>query len=295
MSSQKIRQLKERDDKLKSIGKRYFECRMGERVLKFEPSQERDVLWFDVQDSIHYIRRNRVEDSKYLAVYQGLLDKIHKAYVIDRLLDAKLPVSKYLNEEVASKKDAAERLLKLRQQCQKSLHSMEAMDQIFYQRAHEALSKMDPKNSTEVMSVFQNLELYSQVRVSLVNLKEAFGPLNLIVHGLTQGVKAKALQAGAVEKQRCWTLIMQLRADLQERPINVGLSKKRVHLVTYLDVKLGQIPVDSTDMSIEDVAIYIDELLSLLNFQYQKWLGQVALVMTRYEKSHNIEPINLLR
>ena len=295
VSSQKIRQLKERDDKVKGIAKRYFECRLGERVLKFSPSQERDIGSFGVEDSIRYIRRNRVEDSKYLAVNQGLLNKIHKGYVIGRLLEAKLPVSKYLKEETLIKGDGAERLLKLRQQSQRSLLAMEAMDQVFYQRAHEALIKMDEKNHLDVNDAFQNLELYGQLRGILLELKEAFSLLNLIVHGLAQGVKARALQAGATEKQVCWDLIAKLRTDMQERPIYVGLSRKKVHLVTYLDVKLGQIPVESSDMTIEDMAIYTDELLKLLSFQYHKWLGQLAVVMTRYEKTNRIEPINLLR
>ena len=295
VSSQKIRQLKERDDKVEGIAKRYFECRLGERVLNFSQSKERDVTSFGVEDCIHYIRRNRVEDSKYLAVYQGQINKIHKGYVISRLLEAKLPVSKYLKEEVTVKGDGAGRLLKLRHQSQRSLQSMEAMDQVFYQRAHEALMKMDEKSRLDAADAFQNLESYGQLRVSLAQLKEAFSPLNLIVHGLTHGVKARALQAGAVEKQSCWDLLGELRVNMQARSIYVGLSRKKVHLVTYLDVKLGQIPVESSDMTIEDMAIYTDEFLKLLNFQYHKWLGQLAVVMTRYEKSNRIEPINLLR
>ncbi len=295
VSAQKIRQLKEKDEKVNGIAKNYFECRSGSRVLKFEPSQERDVALFGVQDSIHYIRRNRVEDSKYLAIYRGLFDKTYKGYVIGRLIEAKLPVSKYLKEDAGAKADGAQRLLMLRQNLQRSLLPMEAMDQVFYQRAHSALINMDEKSRTDVSGAFQNLELYSQLRESLAHLKESFGPLNLIVCGLTQGVKVKALQAGAIEKKNCWGIIAVLREEMRERSIYVGLSRKKVHLLSYLDVKLGPLPKHGNDMSLEDMAIYIDELLELLNFQYQKWLGRLALVMTRYEKDNHIEPINLLR
>ena len=292
--SEKIRQLKIRQDKLEVITKRYFDGRAGVRILKFEPSSERDITQFDIQTSIDFLRRNRVEDGRQQAITKGLFERIYKAYVIERLLLAKLPVAMYLGEDGGIRKDSDKYLLKMRKQYQAALLPIEALDQVFYQRAHEAMNAMGSKNRSEVATAFQNLELYGQLRVRVVQLREAFAPLNLIVNGLVHGVNARALQAGASEKQNVWKLVEGLREGMQERPIYVGLSRKKLHLVAYLDVKLGMIPSDSADMTIEDMASYTDELLQLLQFQYHKWQAQLALVMTRFEQANRVEPINLL-
>ncbi|OUS39354.1 hypothetical protein A9R00_09790 [Oleispira antarctica] len=292
--SEKIRQLKNRQDKLEVITKRYFDGRAGTRILKFEPSCERDIAQFDIQTSIDFLRRNRVEDGRQQAISKNLFERIYKAYVIERLLLAKLPVEKYLGEEAGTRKDSGKYLLKMRKQYRSALLPIEALDQVFYQRAHEAMRVMGAKSRAEVTTAFQNLELFAQLRVQVVQLHEAFAPLNIIVNGLVQGVNAKALQAGAVEKQNVWTLVEELKRGMQERPIFVGLSRKKLHLVSYLDVKLGVMPNESVDMTIEDMASYTDELLRLLQFQYHKWQAQLALVMTRFEQSNKIEPINLL-
>ncbi len=295
LSSEKIRQLKLRQEKLKTIAKRYFDGRVDERVMKFEPSEERDVNRFDVQTCIDHLRRYRVEDRKQQAAASNLLRRITKSYVIERLLHSKLPVEKYLNEEVVTRKDASAYLQYMRSQYEQVLHHMETMDQVFYQRAHEAMNYLDMKARSEVNTAFHNLELYSQIRAQVALLKEAFKPLNLLVNGMGAGVNTRILQAGANEKQLLWAVVQQLRLVLIERPIHVGLSRKKVHLLAYLDFKLGKLPENSQEICIEDMATYVDELLQLLQFQYLKWQAQLAMVMSRFEQENGISQVNLLR
>ncbi len=295
LSSEKIRQLKLRQDKLKTLAKRYFDGRVDNRIIKFEPSEERDVARFDIQTSIDYVRRYRVEDRKQQAAATNLKRRISKSYVVERLVASKLPVTKYLKDEVISRKDASAYLKHMRLQYEQVLHHMEVMDQVFYQRAFDTMNYLDMKARSEVNSAFHNLELYSQVRASVVSLQEAFMPLNLIVNGMVDGVNGRVLQAGANEKQVVWAAVQQLRQVLKDRPIQVGLSRKKIHLLAYLDVKLGELPPDSKSMCIEDMATYVDELLQLLQFQYHKWQSHLAVVMGRFEKENGIAPVNLLR
>ncbi len=294
VSSEKIRQLKQRQEKLSSFAKRYFDGRVDDRIIKFEPSEERDVAQFDVQASIDYVRRYRVEDRKQQASATNLLKRINKAYVVERLIASKLPIMKYLNEDVVSRKDSAAYLKHMRQQYEQVLHQMESMDQVFYQRAHDTMNYLDMKARSEVSISFHNLELYSQVRRQMAQLKESFKPLNLIVNGMERGANARVLQAGANEKQVVWAALQSLRTSLKARPIQVGLSRKKVHLLAYLDFKLGKLPEQSKDMCIEDVATYVDELLHLMYFQYQKWQAQLAMVMSRFEQENDITQVNLL-
>jgi Zn-dependent protease with chaperone function len=295
LSSEKIRQLKLRQDKLKAIATRYFDGRVDDRVIKFEPSEERDVALFDVQASINYVRRYRVEDRKQQAAAYNLQKRIRKSYVIERLVHSKLPVSNYLQDDVISRKDAGAYLKQMRMQHEKILRQMESMDQVFYQRAYETMNYLDMKARSEVSSAFHNLELYGQVRSCVASLHEAFAPLNLIVNGMANSVSGRVLQAGANEKQVVWAAVQELRQALKERPIQVGLSRKKISLLAYLDVKLGELPSDSKAMCVEDMATYVDELLQLLTFQYHKWQSHLAMVMGRFEKENAITPVNLLR
>jgi len=295
MSSEKIRQLKSRQEKLKAIAKRYFDGRVDDRVLKFEPPEERDVAGFDIQTCIDHVRRYRVEDRKQQAAATNLLKRITKSYVVERLLHSKLPVAKYLNEEVVARKDASAYLKYMRSQYEQVLHHMETMDQVFYQRAQDTMNYLDMKARSDVSTAFHNLEFYSQVRREVAAVKETFKPLNLLVNGMGTGVSTRILQAGANEKQLLWSVVHNLRGALKERPIQVGLSRKKVHLLAYLDFKLGELPGSSNETCIEDMATYVDELLQLLQFQYLKWQAQLAVIMSRFEQENGIAQVNLLR
>ncbi|MEY8239857.1 MAG: M48 family metallopeptidase [Cycloclasticus sp.] len=295
LSSSKIRQLKLRQDKLKAIARRYFDGRVDDRVMKFEPSEERDVAGFDVQTCINHVRRYRVEDRQQQATATNLLKRITKSYVVERLLHSKLPVAKYLNEAVLVRKDAGAYLKDMRLQYERSLHRLEAMDQVFYRRAQDTMNYLDMKARGEVSTAFHNLELYSQVRREVAALKEACKPLNLLVNGMNSGASTRVLQAGANEKQRLWAEVSRLRGALRERPIQVRLSRKEVHVLTYLDFKLGELASSSDEVCIEAMATYVDELLQLLQFQYLKWQAQLAVIMHRFEQDNDITQVNLLR
>lgn len=295
ISSEKVRQLKLQQDKFKMIAVRYFDNRVDNRVIKFEPTEERDIAQFNVQMSIDYIRRYRVEDRKQQAAAQSLLKRIHKAYIVERLTLAKLPVKKYLKEDAVGRKDADAYLQHMRSQYQQAVYHMEAMDQVFHQRAYDAINYLDITARAKVTAAFHNLELYCQVRREVASIEESYLPLSIIVNGLVHGASTRILQAGVSEKQQFWRLMQGLRKALESRPITVLLHGKRVHLLRYLDFKLGVLPADSKQMTVEEVARYADDLIALLQFQYRKWQAQLSSVLTKFEHVNDIEPVNLLR
>lgn len=294
LSAEKIRLLKHNKEKLNRVAQQYFDGRVDERVLKFEPSEERDVSQFDVQMSIDYIRRYRVEDRKQQGAAKNLLKRIYRGYVVKQLEANGLSVKRYLSEE--SGKDMREGYLEhMRSQYQQALYHMESMDQVFYQRASDAMRYLDIVSRNEASLAFHNLELYSQVRREIAALYEAHLPLAVIVNGLKHGVSTKILQAGVSEKQVLWRLIHRLREELKGRPIGIVLHRKKVHLLAYLDFKLGELPDSSSEMTIEEMASYLSDLLSLLSFQYHKWQAQVAKVLAKFERENDIAQINLLK
>ena len=295
ISSEKVRQLKLQQDKFKVIAARYFDSRVDERIIKFEPTEERDIAQFNVQMSIDYIRRYRVEDRKQQASAQNLLKRIHKAYIIERLTQAKLPIKKYIKEDGVSRKDLDAYLQHMRAQYQQALYHMEAMDQVFYQRAFDAINYLDMTARAKVSAAFHNLELYCQVRREVASIEESYLPLSIIVNGLTHGASTRILQAGVSEKQQFWRLMQGLRSALKQRPIIVVLHGKRVHLLEYLDFKLGELPAQSEQMTVQEVAQYAHDLIGLLQFQYRKWQAQLSSVLTKFEHANDIEPVNLLR
>ena len=292
--SEKIRQLQLRKEKLNKLAYRYFDGRIESRVLRFEPTEERDVSQFDIQSSIDYIRRYRVEDRKYQASSGNLLKRIHKAYVIQRLIQSKLPLKKHLGNEVLAKGESDAYLEHMRAQYQQALYHMEALDQVFYQRAFVALNYLDISARGQVLTAFSNLEYYSQVRREVSAIEEAYNPLSLIVNGLHNGVSTRILQAGVTEKQQVWRLLHMLRDRLRGKPVKVSLNRRYIHILEYFDIKLGELPSESQDMTVEEVAEYVSKLLQLLSFQYHKWQSQVALVMSQFETKNGVAPVNLL-
>jgi len=294
LSSEKIRQIKHSKDQLRLQAKRYFDGRVDARIIKFEPTEERDISNFDVQGSIDYIRRYRVEDRKQQASLATLKKQVDEAYVVQRLASSKLPVKQFINEKKAAKLHDPAYLNHLRLKYKQALHHLEVMDQVFYHRACMSKVNLDLKSSSQLEWPFHNLELYAQVRAKVASLEEAYLPLNLIVNGLQYGVTTKILQAGVAEKQIIWQLIMDVRSLLKVRPIQVQLNRKRVHLLSYLDFKLGALPEQSSDMTIQDVAEYTHELISLLRFQYHKWQDQLSVVLTQFEHRNDITPVNLV-
>lgn len=295
LSAEKIRKLKHQKSKLNQIADRYFDGRVEDRVLKFEPSEERDVSQFDVQTSVDYIRRYRVEDRKQQSAARNLLKRIQRSYVIQRLQLSKLPVAKYLGDDPSVRDDADAYLEHMRAKYQQALYHMEAMDQVFYQRAKDAMSYMDMASRGQMNLAFHNLELYSQVRREIAAMDEACKPLNLIVNGLQHGVSTKILQAAVTEKQQLWALLQMLIKELKARPLKVMLHNKKVHILTYLNFKLGNIPEDSHQLTVEEMAGYTSELMALLAFQYHKWQSQIALVLSKFEQDNEVTPINLLK
>lgn len=292
--SDKIRKLKaNRAVNLKNA-KQYFDARGENRIFRFEPSVERDVLQFDVQKSIDHIRNNRVEDRKHQASASNLFRRIEKTYILERLRASKLPVHKYLPNEVSSKKEAEGYLKYTQEQYIKVVKQMEQLDQVFYQRAHEAVNVLDAQLRRNTQTSFLNLELYCQLRRQIDDLILAAKPLKLIVNGLTAGASARILQAAVTEKRYAWTLIHNLRTELKERPIKVSLHGKPVHILTYLDYKLGDLPENSESLSIMAMAEYLHQLLELLDFQYTKWQGQMASVLLKFERDNDITQVNLL-
>ena len=294
VSSEKIRKLKQVRDLSLVSAKHYFDGRGDNRILKFEPSHERDVLQFDVQSSINYIRDFRVEDRKYQASANNLFKRIEKTYILERLRASKLPVHKYVPQDVAPRKEAQGYLQYMQEQYQKLMKQMEYMDQVYYQRAHQGLNVLDRHSRNKIIQAFHNLELYCQVRHELDELTLASKPLKMIVHGLTAGANTRILQAAATEKRITWDLIQTFRSKLGERPVKVALHGKPVHILTYLDCKLGGLPVSSSDMSIMAMAEYLHQLLELLTFQYNKWLGQLAGTLIGFERQNGISQVNLL-
>lgn len=295
VSSEKIRLMQHNKEQLNKLAHRYFDGRIETRILRFEPSEERDVSQFDIQTSIDYIRRYRVEDRKYQAASKNLLNRIHKAYVIQRLMQSKLPLKKHLGNEVLPKGESEAYLEHMRAQYQQSLYHMEAMDQVFYQRAFVALNYLDVAARGKVLTAFSNLEYYAQVRREVSALEEAYNPLSLIVNSLNNGVSTRILQAGVSEKQQVWRLLQILRDRIVDKPVKVTLNRRSIHLLEYFDFKLGTLPDDSKEMTVEEVADYVSQLLSLLSFQYHKWQSQVALVLSQFESKNGIAPVNLLR
>jgi hypothetical protein len=183
----------------------------------------------------------------------------------------------------------------MRAQYQQALYHMEAMDQVFYQRAHVAFNYLGGAQRKEVLTAFSNLEYYAQVRRELSSIDEVYNPLSLIVNSLHNGVSTKILQAGVKEKQQVWLMLKNLMEQLLVRPVKVTLNRQNIHMVEYLNIKLGALPQDSKGMTVQEVAEYVSQLLQLLSFQYHKWQSQVALVMTRFEAANDVAPVNLLR
>ena len=108
------------------------------------------------------------------------------------------------------------------------------------------------------------------------------------MNGLHNRVSTKILQAGVSEKQLLWQRLRQLRKALKSRPIQVNLHRNNIHVLAYLDFKLGPLPSDSNQMTVEDMSDYGHKMLTLLEFQYQKWQSQVAVALTRFEKEHQV-------
>jgi len=295
VSSEKIRALKTQKDNAIKQAKIYFDDRDNKRILKFEPTHERDVSQFSIQQSIDHIRTNRVEDRKLQSAASNLMGRIERTYTIERLRASKLPVQKYMPQEVVSKKDANAYLDYMQEQYVSTLKQIEQMDQVFYQRAYACISLLDHKLRSKVNQAFHNLELYCQVRAQLHQLELASRPLKLLVNGLHAGASTRILQAGVNEKQLTWQLLQKLRVDLKSRPIRVAVHGKPVHILTYLDYKLGELPEVSSEMSITSMADYLDQMLQLLEFQYQKWQGQLAYVFSDFERKNGIAQVNLLR
>ncbi|MGB3668288.1 MAG: M48 family metallopeptidase [Bermanella sp.] len=293
--SEKIRALKQQKDQGISHAKRYFDGRNEGRILKFEPSHERDVLQFDIQRSIDFIRDNRVEDRKHQSSANNLFKRIQQTYVLERLRVSKLPVNKYMGQDVVPRKDAGAYLDYMQSQYCTAIKQMELMDQVFYQRANETLNLLAGNEREGVTRAFHNLELYCQVRKTVEDLRLALQPLNLIVNGLHNGASTRVLQAGANEKQLTWVMLQTLKRELSERPIHVAIHGKLVHVIKYLDYKLGDLPERSSQMSIMAMAEYLDQLLQLLDFQYYKWQGQLAVVFNDFEYKNGITQVNLLK
>lgn len=294
VSSEKIRQLQAKKEQLNKLAYRYFDGRVETRILRFEPTEERDVSQFDIQTSIDYIRRYRVEDRKYQMSSSNLLKRIHKAYLIQRLTLSGLPVKKHLGNEVLPKGESEAYLQHMRSQYQQALYHMEAMDQVFYQRAYVALNYLDVTARGLVLTAFSNLEYYAQVRKEVLSIEEAYNPLSLIVNSLHNGVSTKILQAGVKEKQQLWLMLSALMKRLENKPVKVSLNRSNIHILEYLEIKLGKLPHSSSSMTVEDLALYVSQLLQLLSFQYHKWQSQVALVMSRFEVENGVSPVNLL-
>lgn len=294
VSSEKIRVLKEKKDQALHQARRYFDGRGDNRILKFEPTDERDVSQFDIQRSIDHIRNDRVEDRKHQTAALNLFKRIEKAYIIERLRASKLPVYKYLSQEVVPKKDAQAYLEYMQNEYGTIIKKMEVLDQVFYQRAHECMNLLVPESRLKLMQAFQNLELYCQVRHDVAQLQLANKPLAVLVNGLTHGATMRILQAGVTEKRLVWNVLQALRSDLANRPIKVMLHGKPVHIIRYLDYKLGCLPEYSEHMSIISMADYAHEFLQLLDFQYHKWQSQLAVVFNHFERNHGIAQVNLL-
>ena len=294
VSSEKIRALKAKKDAGIKCAKRYFDGRGDHRIFKFEPTDERDVAQFDIQTSIDFIRNNRVEDRKHNTAASNLFRRIEKTYIIERLRASKLPVHKYMPDDVAPKKDAQAYLQYMQQQYAAVVKHMEAMDQVFYQRAHECMNLLDHQSRSKVVQAFHNLELYCQVRHLIAQLELAKKPLLLIVNGLHNGASTRVLQAGANEKQLAWELLHKLRVELEARPIQVSIHGKPAQLMKYLDYKLGRLPERSTQMSIMAMAEYVEQFTQLLDFQCHKWQGQLAVMFTQFEYNNGIAQVNLL-
>jgi Zn-dependent protease with chaperone function len=294
VSSGKIRQLQAKKVQLDKLAYRYFDGRIETRILRFEPTEERDISQFDIQTSIDYIRRYRVEDRKYQISSSNLLKRIHKAYLIQRLTLSGLPVKKHLGNEALPKGKSDAYLDHMRSQYQQALYHMEAMDQVFYQRAFVVLNYLDVAARSMVLTAFSNLEYYAQVRREVLSIEEAYNPLSLIVNSLHNGVSTKILQAGVKEKQQLWLKLKLLIKQLEDKPVKVSLNRSNIHIIVYLEIKLGKLPDSSSTMTVEDLAMYVSQLLQLLSFQYHKWQSQVALVMSRFEVENGVSPVNLL-
>lgn len=292
--SKKIRALKLKKDKGLAQAKRYFDGRDEKRIFKFEPTHERDVAQFDIQRSIDFIRNNRVEDRKQQGSASNLLKRIEKTYVIERLRASRLPVHKYMPQEVVSKKDAQAYLAYMQEQYAEITKKMEIMDQVYYQRANECMNVLDNQTRSKVIQSFHNLELYCQVREHVSKLKLSRQPLMLLVNGLHNGASTRVLQAGANEKQLVWEQLQALRSELKTKPIRVAVHGKSVHVVKYLDYKLGPLPERSGLVSIMAMAQYLEQFLQLLDFQYNKWQGQLAVIFNAFECHNGITQVNLL-
>jgi len=235
-----------------------------------------------------------VEDRKHQSTAMNLFKRIEKTYIVERLRASKLPVHKYMPEDVIGKKEADAYLAYMQEQYGAVVKQMEQMDQVFYQRAHECLNLLAHDARSSVIQSFHNLELYCQVRHLISRLVLESKPLKLIASGLHNGASTRILQAGANEKQVCWETIRQLREQLTSRPIRVVVHGKPVHILKYLDYKLGAYPERSSQVSIMMMTEYVEQLLQLLDFQYHKWQGQLALVCSQFEHQNGITQVNLL-
>ena len=288
ISSEIIRKLQQRKDKVNLLANHYFDGRACDRILRFEPSEEVAINGLDVQGSIEYIHRIRAEDRKQQIAARNLLKRIRRSFVLERLIESKLPVTAHMKGELPSNKNAKAYLKYMRAQYQQTLYQLESVDRVFYQRAHEALIHMGMNVRVNISTSFHNLELYCQVRSEIENLTEASQSLGFIVNGLHNRVSTKILQAGVNEKQLLWLRLMQLRKALKSRPIQVNLHRNNIHVLAYLDFKLGPLPSNSNEMTVEDMSDYGHKMLALLEFQYQKWQSQVAVALTRFEKEHQV-------
>lgn len=288
ISSEIIRKLQQRKDKVNLLANHYFDGRSRDRILKFEPSEESSINGLDVQGSIEYIQRIRSEDMKQQIAARNLLKRIRKGFVVERLIESKLPVMAHMKGELPSNKNAKAYLKYMRAQYQQTLYQLESVDKVFYQRAHEALIHMDMKVRNNISTSFHNLELYCQVRSEIEDLFEASQSLGFIVNGLHNRVSTKILQAGVNEKQLLWKRLVLLRRALKSRPIQVNLHRNNIHVVAYLDFKLGLLPKNSKSMTVEDMSDYGHKMIALLEFQYQKWQSQVAVSLTRFEKENQV-------
>lgn len=288
--SQKIRKLKHlRAVSLKNASL-YFNNRSDGRILKFEPSSVGDVLQLSVVESIDQIRSGIPDERKLRFSALDLSRRIRKSYVIERLRASKLPVDKYI-EGIPSKKEATGYLQYMQEQYVNVIKKIECVDQVYYQRAHEAMNVLDAYTRSKVHQSFQNLELYCQVRSVYSQLLLSYKPLNLIANGLRVGVNIRTLRAGVAEKRLTWDQLQLFRAELENRPIKVSLHGRFVHIITYIDDKLGSLPQRSESLSVMAMAEYLHHLIQLLEFQYNKWQGQLASTLIEFERKNGISQV----
>ncbi len=270
----------------------YFNKRQQGRWLSLSRPESPADRQRTLQQTIDRIRDRRVDDSKFVQQLDLLKKKRQLLQLAESFGRAGMKPERYIKMSGGLPSNIPLVLMQAEKQEKERVSFLEEVDHLYFQRILLVTKKMSPNDRLSVDMPLKNLLRLSQFSDQIQQLENTLYEFSTLRQHVRLDNNIALRELLQQQKQSLSDSLLSLVSVIQRSQIRLNTDHGVCTLYQYVRDWSGPLPEAGQGMEVTQLADKLEKMLEAVRYQYDKWLGLVALTCSRYEKALKVVPVN---